>query len=104
MVKQGLNVKTVPRVSNVSFGLPNRDLINRTFLAASLFAGLDLPIIDPLDKDMMDTIMASKVLWNEDKGAVEYLKYSENISDKKVTVKDNKEKQENNLFEIILKE
>ena len=52
---------------------------------------------------MMDTIMASKVLWNEDKGAVEYLKYSENISDKKVTVKDNKEKQENNLFEIILK-
>lgn len=103
MVKEKLNVKTVLGVSNVSFGLPNRDLINRTFLAAGLFAGLDLPIIDPLDKDMMDTIMASKVLWNEDKGAAEYLKYSENVSGEKIIVKDSKEKQEDDLFEIILK-
>ncbi len=103
MVKEKLNVKTVLGVSNVSFGLPNRDLINRTFLAAGLFAGLDLPIIDPMDKDMMDTIMASKVLWNEDKGAAEYLKYSANVSDEKVVVKDSKEKQEDDLFDIILK-
>ncbi len=103
MVKEILNVKTVLGVSNVSFGLPNRDLINRTFLAATLFAGLDLPIINPMDKDMMDTIMASKVLWNEDKGAAEYLKYNENISDEQVVIKDSKDKKEDDLFEIIIK-
>lgn len=43
MVKAGLNVKTVLGVSNVSFGLPDRKLLNRTFLAACLGAGLDLP-------------------------------------------------------------
>jgi 5-methyltetrahydrofolate--homocysteine methyltransferase len=103
MVKEKLNVKTVLGVSNVSFGLPNRDLINRTFLAASLFAGLDLPIINPMDKEMMDTILASGVLWNEDKGAAEYLKYNENVSAEQVVVKDSKDKREDDLFEIIIK-
>ncbi len=102
MVKEKLGVKTVLGVSNVSFGLPNRDLVNRTFLAASLFAGLDLPIIDPMDKEMMDTIMASGVLWNEDKGATKYLKYSEDISDEKPVTKDEGREQEDDLFEIIL--
>ena len=100
MVKEKLNVKTVLGVSNVSFGLPNRDLINRTFLAASLFAGLDLPIINPMDKDMMDTIMASKVLWNEDKGAADYLEYNKNISGEQIIVKDKNDQKEDNLFEI----
>ena len=103
MVKEKLNVKTVLGVSNVSFGLPNRDLINRTFLAASLFAGLDLPIINPMDKDMMDTIMASKVLWNEDKGAADYLEYNKNTSGEQIIVKDKKEQKEDDLFEIIIK-
>lgn len=103
LVKGKLNVKTVLGVSNVSFGLPNRDLLNRTFLAASLLAGLDLPIINPMDKGMMDAIMASKVLWNEDKGSIEYLKYHEKTSNEEVAVEDNKNKREDDLFEIILK-
>lgn len=103
MIKERLNVKTVLGVSNVSFGLPNRDLINRTFLAASLFAGLDLPIINPMDRGMMDTIRASKVLWNQDKGAGQYLKYNEDTSSNQVTKVDKKEKQEDSLFEIIIK-
>ncbi len=100
LVKEKLRVKTVLGVSNVSFGLPNRDLLNRTFLAAGLLVGLDLPIINPMDKAMMDTIMASKVLWNEDKGAKEYLKYNENVFKDQASTTNNIE---DDLFKIILK-
>lgn len=103
LVKEKLNVKTVLGVSNVSFGLPNREIINKTFLAASLFAGLDLPIINPLNKDIMDTIVASKVLWNEDKGAKEYLKYNENISKEQIPIKKDVNNIQDDLFKIILK-
>lgn len=103
LVKEKLNVKTVLGVSNVSFGLPNREILNKTFLAASLFAGLDLPIINPLNKDIMDTIVASKVLWNEDKGAKEYLKYNENISKEQTPIKKDVNNIQDDLFKIILK-
>jgi 5-methyltetrahydrofolate--homocysteine methyltransferase len=103
LVKEKLNVKTVLGVSNISFGLPNRDILNRTFLAASLFAGLDLPIINPLNKEMMNTIAASRVLWNEDKGGKEYLKHNENTSkEQEIVIKDTNNIQYD-LFKIILK-
>ena len=103
LVKEKLNVKTLLGVSNVSFGFPNRELLNKTFLAAALLAGLDLPIINPLDKGMMDTIMASKVLWNEDKGGKEYLKSYENKSKAKNNKPDDTKDTEDDLFKIILK-
>lgn len=106
MVKEKLQVKTVLGVSNVSFGLPNRDLVNRSFLAASLYAGLDLPIINPMDRGMMDTIMASRVLWNQDKGAGDYLQYNEGASreaGETSLVKESKDKEEDDLHEIIVK-
>ncbi len=74
MVKEKLKVKTTLGVSNVSFGLPNRELLNRTFLTMALGSGLDLPIINPLDKAMMDAINGFKVLNNEDRDAKEYIK------------------------------
>lgn len=101
LVKEELNVRTVLGVSNVSFGLPNRRLLNRTFLAASLMTGLSLPIIDPMDKDMMDTVKASKVLRNDDVGAVEYIQcYKDFINDKKQLRKD---ESNDDLSIIILK-
>lgn len=101
LVKEELGVKTALGVSNVSFGLPNRELINKTFLAASIYAGLDLPIIDPLNKAMMDTVKASKVLWNQDKGATGYLKSYENIKPIQNINKASKDN-ERDLFQIIL--
>lgn len=73
LVKEKLGVKTVLGVSNVSFGLPNRSLLNRTFLAMALEAGLDAPIIDPADKEVMGTINAFNVLWGHDKYAKYYI-------------------------------
>lgn len=65
MVKK-LGVHTVLGVSNVSFGLPNRPLLNRTFLTLAMEAGLDLPIINPLDEELMGTIDAFHVLFYKD--------------------------------------
>lgn len=73
LVKERLGVKTVLGVSNISFGLPNRSLLNRTFLAMALEAGLDAPIIDPVDKEVMGTINAFNVLWGYDKYAKCYI-------------------------------
>lgn len=87
MVREKLRVKTMLGVSNVSYGLPERRILNRTFLAAALSSGLDLPIINPMDKDMMDTIKASKVLWNIDTGAVQYLNNFKNTEENKETAK-----------------
>lgn len=74
LVKERLGVKTVLGVSNVSFGLPKRELLNRTFLAAALTAGLDLPIINPLDTEMMETVAAYRVLSGTDVDSREYVK------------------------------
>ena len=73
MVKEQLNVHTVLGVSNVSFGLPNRPLLNRTFLTLAMNAGLDLPIINPLDVELMGTIDAYNVLYNYDQDSSHYI-------------------------------
>ena len=66
-VKTELGCKTCLGVSNISFGLPNRPLINHIFLTMALEEGLDLPIINPNDADMMGAVRAYKVLANIDK-------------------------------------
>lgn len=73
LVKKELGVHTVLGVSNVSFGLPNRPLLNRTFLALAMQSGLDLPIINPLDQQLMETIDAYNVLYNFDKESTHYI-------------------------------
>lgn len=73
LVKEELRVKTVLGVSNISFGLPRRELINETFLSIAMSAGLDLPIINPNDKSIMDKISAFNVLYNFDEGAKDYI-------------------------------
>ncbi|MGL5348749.1 MAG: homocysteine S-methyltransferase family protein [Peptostreptococcaceae bacterium] len=73
MVKEKLGVKTILGVSNISFGLPNREALNSTFLTLALGSGLDLPIINPNEESMMNAINAFKVLNNIDKGCIRYI-------------------------------
>ncbi len=73
MVKQRLGLRTVLGVSNISFGLPNRELLNSTFLTLAMQMGLDLPIINPNVESMMDAVRAYRVLYNIDAGADEYI-------------------------------
>ena len=73
MVKERLGVKTVLGVSNISFGLPSRELVNSTFLSMALHSGLDLPIINPNIQAMSGAVFAYRVLKNIDKNSVEYI-------------------------------
>ncbi len=72
--KQELGVKTFIAVSNVSFGLPNRHLLNRTFLAMLMEAGLDGAIMDVTDKRMMDTVYATQALLGLDNYCMQYIR------------------------------
>ncbi len=72
-VKTELGLRTVLGVSNISFGLPNRELVNKTFLTMALQAGLDLPIINPNTDSMTAAVRTYKLLANYDKNAVDFI-------------------------------
>ncbi len=61
-------------LSNVSFGLPRRGLLNRTFLVMCMLAGLDGAILDPGNREMMSMIYAAEALLNRDAYLKNYLK------------------------------
>ncbi|MCL2827954.1 MAG: homocysteine S-methyltransferase family protein [Oscillospiraceae bacterium] len=73
MVRQELGLQAVLGVSNISFGLPNRPLINQTFLTMALEAGLTLPICNPNDQGMMDAIAAFRLLALADPGGASFI-------------------------------
>lgn len=99
LVKERLGVKTTLGVSNVSFGLPDRELLNRTFLAMALTAGLDAPILNPMTEAMMQTIKAYNVLWNIDRESREYIK-SFSASTEKPAAREKEEKRD--LKKVII--
>ena len=83
-------------LSNISFGLPNRPLINSTFFAMCLAAGLDAPIMNPYDELMQNALKASAALLGKDPNGLQFSKLGQiNIS----MQVDQKEKttQKNNL-------
>lgn len=57
---------TICGVSNVSMGLPSRRLLNRTFLAMAIYAGLDTLFIDVRDQALMSAVYGGKVMVNQD--------------------------------------
>jgi cobalamin-dependent methionine synthase I len=67
---QGVNI--ISGLSNISFGLPNRHLINRTFLSLAMESGLNSAIVDPTDRKLMGTLMATAVLLGQDPWCQEY--------------------------------
>lgn len=75
MVSERLAVKTTLGVSNVSFGLPRRPLINRTMLAAALANGLSAAIVNPGEKSVQETLAAWRVLSAQDRDAKEYIDF-----------------------------
>ncbi|URN83302.1 methyltetrahydrofolate cobalamin methyltransferase [Acetobacterium wieringae] len=61
-------------ISNMSFGLPVRSLLNRTCMAFAMEAGMDSAVIDPLNREMMGTIFATYALLGQDKHCRKYSK------------------------------
>jgi len=60
-------------LSNISFGIPLRKLMNRAFLVAAITAGLDSVILDPLDKGLMSMLYAAEALTGRDEFCMNYL-------------------------------
>ena len=72
-VKTELGLQTVLGVSNISFGLPNRETITRTFLTMALQQGLTLPIINPNIDSIIGAVRAYKLLTGIDKDSKEFI-------------------------------
>ncbi len=74
MIKGLGGVNTICGLSNVSYGLPNRGLINSVFLSMAMSEGLDSAIIDPGEKHMRSSLAASNALLASDEYCAEYIK------------------------------
>ncbi|MDR1246377.1 MAG: homocysteine S-methyltransferase family protein [Clostridiales Family XIII bacterium] len=74
-VKTRYGLRCTLGVSNISFGLPERSLINRTFLSMAMLAGLDTPILDPTNRDYADAVRSGEVLLGKDRDAADYISY-----------------------------
>lgn len=72
-VKEELGVMTTLGISNISHGLPERNIINEVFLTMALGYGLDLPIANPFDDRIHNQIRAANLLTNRDHGGEEFL-------------------------------
>lgn len=72
-IKEELGCHTSLGVSNVSFGLPNRDAVNGTFFALALENGLSAAIMNPYSTDMMKTYYTYRALKGLDENCAEYI-------------------------------
>lgn len=72
-IKNILGVHTVLGVSNISFGLPNREKINSSFFTLAMQKGLSAGIVNPLNAAMMDAYYSYNALYAYDKGCLEYI-------------------------------
>ena len=73
-VRRKLGMHAVLGVSNISFGLPEREKINAAFFTLAMRCGLSAGIINPMNASMMDAFYAYKALSGEDLNCGEYIK------------------------------
>lgn len=73
MVKEGLGVRTSLGVSNISFGLPRRDIINANFYAQALAAGLDCAILNTNADGMLQAYHAYRALTGKDENCADFI-------------------------------
>ena len=71
-VRRELKTHACLGISNISFGLPCRVLITSSFLTQALYAGLDMPILNPNQQDIMDAVYCFRALSGEDRGLGAY--------------------------------
>lgn len=75
-IKQELGAHTSLGVSNISFGLPNRDFINSTFFAEALVCGLDAAIMNPHSLEMMKSYKSFMALSGKDTNCEAYIAFA----------------------------
>ena len=81
MTQKGIN--TILGVSNISFGLPNREIVTSTFFALALENGLSSAIMNPLSMEMKKIFYSFCLLKGFDKDCLDYINFSENYDKSK---------------------
>lgn len=79
LVRQELNLPTILGVSNISFGLPARSLLNSTFYSLAIGQGLSAAIINPLSREMMATYHSARALLGKDDNCENWIKVSDGL-------------------------
>ena len=75
-IRHTLGCNTSLGVSNISFGLPNRDFINSTFFAMALARGLSAAILNPASQEMIKTYKSFLALTGADEKCIGYINYA----------------------------
>ncbi len=78
-LRHTMGVNTSLGVSNISFGLPNRDFINGTFFAMALASGLSAAIFNPNSQEMIKTYKSFCALYGYDTGCLNYIEYAQSV-------------------------
>ncbi len=79
-IKHELNCRTMLGVSNISFGLPHRDVLNGVFFSLALENGLSAAIMNPNSNEMMKSFYAFKALKNLDENCSDYIENIESFA------------------------
>ncbi len=73
MIREELGCNTVCGASNISFGLPNRHLLDSVFVPMAIAAGMTCAITNPLEKSIRQSVYAADVLMGHDESCLRYL-------------------------------
>ena len=84
-IRHNLGCNTSLGVSNISFGLPQRDFINSTFFAMALARGLSAAIYNPNSQEMLKTYKSFLALSGQDGNCSGYIEYASNVSAGEIT-------------------
>ncbi len=80
IIKSELGVKTSLGISNVSFGLPQRDYVNSVFFSHALLYGLDAVIMNPFSNEMKKSYFAHNALMGIDQNCVNYIEFASSFT------------------------
>ena len=94
IIRHELGVHTSLGVSNVSYGLPNRDAINATFFTMALSSGLSAAIMNPYSPDMMRVYYTYRVLSGKDENCIDYISHADLFPTQPSEVKGEEKKSE----------
>ena len=75
LISERLGLNMTMGTSNVSFGLPNRYLINNGFLTMAIWCGVNAPVVNPGAKELVETVLAADLVKGTDEYAARYLKH-----------------------------
>ena len=84
LINEKLGCKTSLGISNVSFGLPKRDIINANYFVMALENGLSAAIINPYSEEIMNAYHAFNALSGCDDNFLGYIGYTASTEDKKI--------------------